>query len=162
MVYMECTRSVGMVGGTDSVGSVVCTQQVGKAEETQSVGSAVHPQLAGLAICTFNKVSVFTNLLRSTECPQSMGSMECTQSVGMVEDKQPGVMVVCTPLDGMAVHAVHRVGCACTVGGVGGACRKSACSVVRTVRGAVVHAQLEVLVFCTQTGVFSGAHCLQG
>ena len=59
--------------------------------------------------------------------------MDCTQSVGMVEDKQPVVTVVCTPLDGAVVHAVDRVGCARTVGGLGGACRKPACSVVHTV-----------------------------
>ena len=55
--------------------------------------------------------------------------------MGMVEDKEPVVMVVCTLLDGMAVHAVDRVGCARTVSGVGGACRKMSCSVVCPVGG---------------------------
>ena len=116
----ECTQSVGMGEGTESVGSVVCVQQLGKAEETQcSDGGACTVSRVG---CTHfqqgRRVHKFAEVHR---VPTVHGSMECTESVGMFEDKQPVVMAVCTPLDGTAVHAVDRVGCACTVGGVGSA-----------------------------------------
>ena len=56
MESTECTQSVGMVEGTEMVGTVVCTQQVGKAEETQSVGSPVCTLSAGRGCPQFQRV----------------------------------------------------------------------------------------------------------
>ena len=40
--YEDCTQSVGMGEGTESVGSVVCAQKLGKAEETQCSDGGAH------------------------------------------------------------------------------------------------------------------------